>query len=74
MAQIILNVEDNSLVPKLKEAVKLLCGVISVQVREENEMPGRDTLQALEEAKRGEFAGELDASSKEAIKRSIMEL
>lgn len=39
MKQIILTVEDNNLVPKLKAAVKLLQGVVSVKVTEKTDTP-----------------------------------
>ena len=50
MKQIILTVEDNSLVPKLKAAVKMLQGVVSVKVinKEEKTKPNKETLEAIE--------------------------
>ncbi len=76
MKQIILTVEDNSLVPKLKAAVKMLQGVVSVKVinKEEKTKPNKETLEAIEEIRSGKYAGKLDASSKDALLKSIMEL
>jgi len=73
MAQLILQVEDNTLLPDLKKAAEMLRGVISVTVKKE-ETFGKETAESLMEAKRGNFAGELDTSSKENLKASIMAL
>lgn len=76
MKQIVLTVEDNSLVPKLKAAVKLLQGVVSVKVteKEESPKPNKDTLEALEEIRSGKYAGKLDSSSKDALLESMRSL
>ena len=76
MAQLILQVEDDAMLPDLKKAVKMLRGVISVTVKKEEavSIPNKETIKAIEEARRGCFAGELDASSKETLKASIMAL
>lgn len=76
MKQIILTVEDNSLVPKLKAAVKMLQGVVSVKVMDEAETPkpNKETMEAIKEIQDGKYAGELDTSSKDALLKSIMSL
>lgn len=74
MPQIILNVSDDSLVPRLCAILKHLRGVASVRVEEDEFVPNAETLESLEEAKRGEFAAELDTSSEEAMLASIMNL
>lgn len=76
MKQIILTVEDNDLVPKLKAAVKLLQGVVSVKVTEKTDTPkpNRQTLEAIKEIQSGKYAGKLDASSKDALIKSITSL
>lgn len=73
MAQLILQVDDNALLPDLKKAVELLRGVVSVTVKKE-ETPSKETVESIMEARQGDFAGELDASSKEKLKASIMAL
>lgn len=73
MAQLILQIEDNAMLPELKRAVKLLRGVVSVTVKKED-MPCKETVESIMEARRGDFVGELDASSKENLKASIMAL
>lgn len=72
MTQIILNLEDNAPVAKIKNALKLLTGVISVRVKKE--CPNKDTLASIEDAKNGKYAGELDPSSMASIEESIMRL
>lgn len=77
MTQLILTVDDNVILADLKKAVKMLRGVVSVTVKDEADIlskPNEETLEAIKEAKRGDFAGELDASSKERLKASIMAL
>lgn len=76
MKQIVLTVEDNSLVPKLKAAVKMLQGVVSVKVMDEAETPkpNKETMEAIKEIQDGKYAGELDTSSKDALLKSIMSL
>ena len=58
MKQIILTVEDNSLVPKLKAAVKMLQGVVSVKVMDEAETPkpNKETMEAIKEIQDGKYA------------------
>lgn len=55
MTQIILNVSDNAQIPKLRTALKLLDGVVSVRVKKEakRNVPNKETLVAMEEAKSG---------------------
>ena len=67
MAQIILNVEDNAPIAKIKSALKLLTGEISVTVKKE-------TLTSMHDAQTGRYAGELDASSIESLEESIKRL
>ncbi|TGX84217.1 hypothetical protein E5358_00845 [Palleniella muris] len=76
MKQIILTVEDNSLIPKLKAAVKLLHGVINVKVVnvDSKEKANKETLEAINELRRGDYAGKLDNSSKEELLKSLMML
>lgn len=76
MTQIVLTVEDNSLVPKLKAAVKMLQGVVGVKVVDDEEKPNfnRETMEAIEELRSGKYAGKLDTSSKDALLKSIMSL
>lgn len=75
MVQLILQVEDNAQLLDLKRAVEMLRGVISVTVNKETaSIPNKNTIEAIKEAKRGNFAGELDVSSKETLKSSIMAL
>lgn len=72
MTQIILNVEDNAPIAKIKSALKLLTGVVSVKVKKEK--PNKDTIASIHEAQAGKYAGELDASSIESIEESIKRL
>ena len=75
MAQLILEVEDNAQLLDLKRAGEMFRGVISVTVKKETaSIPNKKTIEAIKEAKRGNFAGELDVSSKETLKSSIMAL
>lgn len=77
MAQLILTVEDNAMLSDLKRAVKMLRGVVKVTVKNEvgtSSTLNKETAEAVMEAKRGEFAGELDTSSKENLIASIMAL
>lgn len=76
MKQIVLTVEDNSLVPKLKAAVKMLQGVVSVKVTDKAETPkhNKETMEAIKEIRDGKYAGKLDSSSKDALIESIMSL
>lgn len=77
MAQLILTVEDNAMLSDLKRAVKMLRGVVSVTVKKEtgaSSKSSKETAKAVMEAMRGDFAGELDTSSKENLRASIMAL
>ena len=76
MKQIILTVEDNSLVPKLKAAVKMLQGVVGIKVIDKDEKPkyNKETMEAIEEIRSGKYAGKLDTSSKDALIDSMMSL
>lgn len=76
MKQIILTVEDNSLVPKLKAAVKMLQGVVSIKVIDKDEKPkyNKETMDAIKEIRSGKYAGKLDTSSKDALIDSMMSL
>lgn len=54
MKQLIVNVEDISLLSELKQAIKMLRGVGAILERdEEKECVNKDTLQAIEDAKAG---------------------
>lgn len=72
MKQLILTIDDEAQIAKIKNAVKLLTGVVSV--REKRSMPNKETMASIEEAKRGEYAGELDATSPDTIMRDIMNI
>lgn len=72
MAQIILNVEDNAPIAKIKSALKLLTGVVSVKVKKDQ--PNKDTHTSMHNARTGRYAGELDASSIESLEESIKRL
>lgn len=76
MREITLYVEDDAVVSKIKAAANMIKGVISVKVGKKKEEPkfNKETLEALEEIRRGEYAGKLDASSKDALLESIMAL
>lgn len=76
MKQIVLTVGDNSLVPKLKAAVKLLQGVVDVKVvgAGDEPKPNKETIEAIKEVRAGKHAGKLDASSKDALIKSITEV
>ena len=78
MKQIILTVEDNSLVPKLKAAVKMLQGVVGIKVIDKDEKPkynyNKETMDAIKEIRSGKYAGKLDTSSKDALIDSMMSL
>ena len=77
MREITLYVEDDAVVSKIKAAANMIKGVVSVKVgkkKEERPKVNKETLEALEEIRRGEYAGELDSSSEEAIINSIMAL
>ena len=56
MTQLIVNIEDVSLVEELKAAIKLLKGIGSVTERNESNITdyNETTLQAMEEAKAGD--------------------
>lgn len=56
MTQLIVNIEDVSLLEKLKAAIKLLKGIGSVTERNESNITdyNETTLQAMEEAKAGD--------------------
>ena len=77
MREITLYVEDDAVVSKIKAAANMIKGVVSVKVgkkKEEGPKFNKETLEALEEIRRGEYAGELYSSSEEAIINSIMAL
>ena len=76
MKQIILTVEDNSLVPKIKAAARMLRGVVSVRVNdnETDEKPNRETLESIDELKCGKCAGKLDNSSRVSLLDSMLSL
>lgn len=77
MAQLILTIENNAMLSDLKRAVKMLRGVVNVTVKKDAgtlSAFSKETAEAVLEAKRGDFAGELDTSSKENLKASIMAL
>ena len=55
MTQLILNIEDASMLTQIKKACSLLRGVNSVKVVKKNEdIPNKATWKAMEAAKRGE--------------------
>lgn len=72
MAQIILNVEDNTLLPAIKAAVEMLRGVISVKVQQD--IANKETIEAIRELNNGEYAGKLDTSTPDALMKSLMAL
>lgn len=76
MKQIVLTVEDSSLVPKLKAALKLLQGVVDVKVvgAEDKPKPNKETIEAIKEVRSGKYAGKIDVSSKDTVVKSIMEV
>lgn len=77
MIQLVLTIEDDAMLPDLKRAVKMLRGVVGVTVKKEvagNSEPNKETVEAIWEARRGDFAGELDVSSEESLRASIMAL
>ena len=54
MAQLIVNIEDTSLLNDLKQAIKMLRGVISISERTESkDFLNATTLKAIEDAKAG---------------------
>ena len=55
MTQLILNIEDASMLTQIKKACSLLRGVNSVKVVKKNEdIPNKATRKAMEAAKRGD--------------------
>ncbi|NPD81204.1 hypothetical protein HPS57_04365 [Prevotella sp. PINT] len=59
----------------LSRLLKIISGMNGITIiNDDEDMPNAETRQAIEEARRGEFAGTLDASSKESLMNSIMAL
>ena len=54
MTQLILNIEDASLLTQIKKACSLMRGVGSIAVKKDVAMPNKTTRKAMEEAKKGD--------------------
>ena len=54
MTQLILNIEDASLLTQIKKACSLLRGVGTIAVKKDEAMPNKTTQKAMEAAKRGD--------------------
>ena len=55
MTQLILNIEDASLLTQIKKACSLMRGVGSIAVKKDVAMPNKTTRKAMEEAKKGDI-------------------
>lgn len=53
MAQLIVSLEDNSLIGDIKKAIKMLRGVVSVKECDVNELPNDTTVAAIDELESG---------------------
>lgn len=54
MAQLIVSLDDNTLLPSVKAAIRMLRGVTSVKVCKEEKAPNAKTLQAMREVENGD--------------------
>ena len=54
MIQLILNIEDASLLSQIKKACSLMRGVGTIAVKKNEAMPNRTTRKAMKEAKMGD--------------------
>jgi hypothetical protein len=54
MTQLIVTIEDASLLPDLKKAIKMLRGVSAISVQKSEKKPNKTTLHAMQDAIKGQ--------------------
>ena len=54
MTQLIVSLEDPSMIDDIKNAIKLLRGVVSVKTSKTSDVPNKETVDAIKQAENGE--------------------